>query len=121
MPTMALLIELGFKTNTDGFCYLRNAIIMKIEHPELRFIPIYSDVGRIYGQGANYQQVERVIRNAIGYACKRGNREKWDYFFPYRHLEKRGCPPDGAFIAQIACILEIWTVCAKEVSLDGAK
>lgn len=33
--TLALLIEMGFKTNTDGFCYLRNAILLKTEHPQM--------------------------------------------------------------------------------------
>lgn len=113
--TLALLIEMGFKTNTDGFCYLRNAILMKIEHPEARFVEIYSEVGKVYGCGATYKQVERTLRYTIEAAWKQRNTEKWNYFFTDAHLGKKGCPSDSVFISQIACIMELWRGCCKEV------
>ena len=69
--TLALLIELGFKTNTDGFCYLRNCIIMKTEHPEMRFQEIYTYVGQAFGSGATWKLVERSLRYAIESAWRR--------------------------------------------------
>jgi len=117
--TLALLIEMGFKTNVDGFCYLRHAILMKTEHPELRFMDIYMDVGKRYGAGASYKQVERTLRYAIESTYKRRKTEVWDYFFWEIHIGEKGCPSDSVFISQMACVMELWRGCCKEAGCDG--
>ena len=112
---LVLLIELGYMTNTDGFCYLRNCILMKTEHPEMRFQEIYTYVGRVFGAGASWKQVERTLRYSIESTWKRRDTEVWGYFFSDIHLGKKGCPTDSVFIAQMACIMELWRRCCEEV------
>lgn len=117
IATLALLIEMGFKTNTDGFCYLRSAILLKTEHPLMRFQELYMIVGKSYG--VTWKQVERTLRHAIGSAWKRRDPELWGLFFSEQHLDGSNHPTDSLFIAQMACVMELWQGCCKEVGCSG--
>ena len=60
--SLALLMELGFPENTEGFGYLRAAIIIRVGKAYLRFSTIYQKVAEMQGPGISDRQVEQDIR-----------------------------------------------------------
>ena len=112
---LAILIELGFSPQSDGFGYLRKAIYLKYRNPDLRFSLIYLMAGQLTDPVTGPRQVEEAIRGAISSAWKRHDEEEWSYFFPAGKGRGDKCPANGDFIARMACILELWNCCSKEV------
>ena len=67
------------------------------------------------------KQVDQAIRNAIEAAWEDRNRSKWDYFFPESELGEDTKPTNKDFIAEIACVMELWRKCRREVVRYGNK
>ena len=78
----AIMNELGIPAHTKGYRYLRDAIVMSTENPDL----IGQVTKVLYPSIANLHnttpvRVERVIRHAIEYCCMKGNQETVNSFF----------------------------------------
>ena len=112
---LAVLLELGLSTQSDGFHYLRSAIMLKYSNPNQRIIKIlYPAVGRCFDPEVGANQVEQAIRSTISTAWENRDEDTWEYFFPANGREAKK-PSNGEFISKIACILELWHGCCKEV------
>lgn len=112
---LAILLELGFSTQSDGFHYLRTGIMLKYSSPNQRIIKmLYPAIGRCYEPVVGANQVEQAIRSAISAAWDIRDEDTWNCFFPSVGREEKK-PSNGEFISRIACILELWHSCCKEV------
>lgn len=113
---LAILLELGLPTQSDGFHYLRTAIRLKYSNPNQRIIKmLYPAVGKCYEPEVGAPQVEQAIRSAISVAWEIRDEDTWECFFPVNGRKAKK-PSNGEFICKIACILELWHSCCKEVS-----
>lgn len=114
---LAILLELGFSTQSDGFYYLRAAILLKYRNQNQRIVKmLYPAVGKGYDPAVGSLQVEQAIRSAISAAWDTRDEEEWGCFFPGHKETKK--PSNGEFISRIACILELWHSCCKEVCYE---
>ena len=111
---LTVLIELGFHSHTDGFTYLRSAILIKAQNPGLRLTAVYQEILEISGDASSYGVVEQAILTAITSAWNERNAEVWEYFFSERRMGKRRKPSNKEFISQIACFMELWSSHCKE-------
>lgn len=112
---LVMLLELGLSTQSDGFHYLRAGIMLKYSNPNQRIIKtLYPAIGRIYEPEADHHQVEQAIRSAISSAWDMRDDDIWECFFPVNCRESRK-PSNSEFISKLACILELWHSCCKEV------
>lgn len=113
---LAVLIELEFQSSTDGFSYLRKAILLRYQNPERRLIEIYHQIVSDFDDEVTVNQIEQAILSAIDAAWRNRDTEKWDYFFSERRTGNRKRPGNKEFIAQIACFMELWFSHCQEVS-----
>lgn len=98
-----IFITVGIPAHIKGYQYLREAIKMTIDSPEI----INSITKRLYPEvaehfGTSPSKVERAIRHAIEVAWNRGKIENINTIFGvrvYNHNEK---PTNGEFIALVA-------------------
>ena len=112
---LAVLLELGLSAQSDGFHYLRTGIMLKYSNPNQRIIKmLYPAIGKCYEPEIGANQIEQAIRSAIGAAWEIRDEDTWECFFPSRGREAKK-PSNGEFICKIACILELWHSCCKEV------
>lgn len=112
---LIILLDLGFSVQCDGFIYLRLAIGIKHGCPQLRCQDIYDAVENSHIAPTSPAQIEQAIRSSIDTAWTGGPRERWDLLFP---AGKDGCgkkPSNFAFISRIACILELWSSCRRDL------
>ena len=115
---LAILLELGFSAQSDGFHYLRTGIMLKYSNPNQRIMKmLYPAIGRCYEPEAGAKQVEQAIRSAINAAWEDGDGDTWECFFPPNGRGARK-PSNGEFISKIACVLELWHSCGKEVCYE---
>lgn len=114
---LVILLELGFSTQSDGFYYLREAILLKYRNPSQRFAKVlYPAISGYHDPGIGSMQIEQAIRSAISSAWCIRDEEEWSYFFSVGKGMKK--PSNGEFISRIACILELWHRCYKEVCYE---
>lgn len=116
---LAILMDLGFPEYSDGFGYLRAAIIIRVGNAYLRFGTIYQQIARMQDPGTSEQLVEQGIRGVITEAWKYRDMEKWMIVFPPDGKGKLEKPSNGKVIAKFACLLELWQDCCEEVSYAG--
>ena len=115
---LVLLLDMGFTTHSDGFNFLRQAILLRYHNSGHRFTKaLYPEVGRKAIPEAGTDQVEQSIRNAITAAVGCGDEELWRCFFSDRNGNLIR-PSNAEFISRIACILELWHRCCKEVAYE---
>ena len=112
---LAILIDLGFSVQCDGFIHLRLAIGSKYACPQLRCQDIYEAVEKEHIAPTSPAQIEQAIRSAIDAAWATGPQEQWELLFPSGKSEKRKKPANFAFISRIACILELWSSCHRKI------
>ena len=99
----SIFLTIGIPAHIKGYQYLREAIKMTIDSPEI----INSITKRLYPEVAEHfntspSKVERAIRHAIEVAWNRGKIENINTLFGvrvYNHNEK---PTNGEFIALVA-------------------
>ena len=98
-----IFITVGIPAHIKGYQFLREAIKMAVENPEIiNSITkrLYPEVARVFDTSAS--KVERAIRHAIEVAWNRGKIENINSLFGikvYNHNEK---PTNGEFIALVA-------------------
>lgn len=117
--TLAILMDLGFPEYSDGFSYLRAAIIIRIGNSYLRFGAIYQRIAEMQGEGISDQQVEQDIRSLITEAWKYRDINRWMLIFPPDGRGKLERPTNGKVIARFAYLLELWRDCCEVVSYAG--
>ena len=115
---LAVLAELEFQAHKEGFPYLRKSIYLKTVHVELNLSAIYLEVIRAGGNVSGSRQIDRAICNCILNAWVGRNRKKWDLFFTGNE-DGDDRPSNYAFIARMACFMELWCSWCKEVSCAG--
>ena len=98
-----ILKELGIPAHIKGYHYVRTAIILAVEEPEVMNLvtkKVYPYVAKEYQTTPS--RTERAIRHAIEVAWRRGNPEILDKYFSYTVLDYKGKPTNSEFIALIA-------------------
>lgn len=110
---LAILLDLGFSVQCDGFSHLRRAISHKYAYPQCRCQDIYEAVSSSYNGSATYYQIEQAIRSAIDSAWNGDRQAQWSRVFPGGETSRRKRPANFEFISRIACILELWASCRK--------
>jgi two-component system response regulator (stage 0 sporulation protein A) len=98
-----IIHELGIPAHIKGYLYLRESILMVVDHVELLggvTKELYPMVAQRYNTTAS--RVERAIRHAIEVAWSRGNLEAIHRFFGYTVDYERGKPTNSEFIAMVA-------------------
>jgi two-component system response regulator (stage 0 sporulation protein A) len=98
-----MIHEIGVPAHIKGYQYLREAIMMSVEDPEM----ISSITKLLYPTIAKRFQttpsrVERAIRHAIEVAWSRGRMETLDALFGYTIDTGKGKPTNSEFIALIS-------------------
>ncbi len=95
--------ELGVPAHIKGYHYMRSAIMMVVEDPDLlNFITkqLYPDIAKKYSTTSS--RVERAIRHSIEVAWGRGRQEVINEVFGYTIHEGKGKPTNSEFIAMVA-------------------
>lgn len=98
-----ILHQIGVPAHIKGYHYLRDSIIMSVEHPEVINAvtkQLYPSVAKRYDTTSS--RVERAIRHAIEVAWDRGDVDVLNSYFGYTIHISRGKPTNSEFIAMIA-------------------
>ena len=98
-----IIIEIGVPAHVKGYCYLRTAIMLTAQRPDLIYAmtkELYPAVGDIYDTTS--QRVERAIRHAIELAWDNGDMEILSNYFSYRIRKSTDKPTNSEFIATIS-------------------
>ena len=98
-----IFITVGIPAHIKGYQYLREAIKMAIENPEI----INSITKKLYPAIAekfetSASKVERAIRHAIEVAWNRGKIENINSVFQIKVYDSNEKPTNGEFIALVA-------------------
>lgn len=95
------LHKIGISPNIKGFCYIREAILLVIENPEMLHsvtTSLYPTIAKTYK--CTPTNVERDIRYAINFAWDKGDTDIISSYFRYTKQNKK--PTNSQFIATIA-------------------
>lgn len=98
-----ILHQMGVPAHVKGYQYLRDAIILVTEDPNLmgavtkELYPMIADK-----HNTTASRVERAVRHAIELAWDRGNIDLMNRYFGYTINIERGKPTNSEFIAMIA-------------------
>ncbi len=98
-----ILHEIGVPAHIKGYHYLRDSIMMAVEHPEIINAvtkQLYPSVAKKYETTSS--RVERAIRHAIEVAWDRGDIDVLNSYFGYTIHNDRGKPTNSEFIAMIS-------------------
>lgn len=99
----ALLQELSIPAKLKGYEQCREAMILLVRNPGMSITKeLYPGVADAFGISA--VQVERSIRTAIATGFDRGDRQKWQIYFPADCTER---PSNGVFLTTIADLLRL--------------
>lgn len=103
MVVTEIIQSMNIPSHFKGFLYLRNAILMAIEEPEL----INNVTTKLYPMIAERykttkHRVERSMRFAIETAWNKGNLELLHSLFGYCVDDSKGKPTNASFIAKIS-------------------
>ena len=98
-----IMHELGVPAHIKGYQYLRDAIILSVNSPEMMNSVtkvLYPTVAKHFSTTSS--RVERAIRHAIEVAWDRGDIDVLSSYFGYTIQNSRGKPTNSEFIAMIA-------------------
>lgn len=98
-----IIHDVGVPAHIKGYQYLREAIIMSVNDPEmLNYITkiLYPTIAKTFQTTSS--RVERAIRHAIEVAWNRGKMDTIDELFGYTINAEKGKPTNSEFIALIA-------------------
>ena len=98
-----IIHQIGVPAHIKGYQYLRTAIIMTINNPDIINSVtkvLYPTVAKTYNTTSS--RVERAIRHAIEVAWDRGDLDVLNSFFGYTVQNSRGKPTNSEFIAMIS-------------------
>lgn len=110
------LKELGVSPALSGYHYLRYAIEVTMENPDIATRmtrELYPTVGRKFA--TTWKCVERCMRHAIEQGWHRGNYEQQYAIFGYSLSRDSCCPTNGEFISTVADYLLL-----KEEETNGS-
>ena len=99
----SIIHEVGVPAHIKGYQYVREAIMITVEEPELINAVtkrLYPDIAKANATTAS--RVERAIRHAIEVAWDRGDLETLQKFFGYTVSNAKGKPTNSEFIAMIS-------------------
>ncbi len=99
----SIILEVGIPAHVKGYQYVRRAILMAINDPDvINGVTkiIYPTIAKEFKTTPS--RVERAIRHAIEVAWDRGNVETLTSLFGYSVSGTRGKPTNSEFIAMIA-------------------
>jgi len=99
----SLFLTIGIPAHIKGYSFLREAVKMVIENPDVinRITKeLYPGIGKRFNTSAS--KVERAIRHAIEVAWSRGRIDTLNKAFGCRVATKEDKPTNGEFIAMIA-------------------
>ncbi|MBR2924312.1 MAG: sporulation transcription factor Spo0A [Clostridia bacterium] len=99
----SLFLTIGIPAHIKGYSYLRQAVKMVIERPDLMSRitkELYPGIAKHFGTSAS--KVERAIRHAIEVAWNRGRIETLNSAFGCRVCTPEDKPTNGEFIAMLA-------------------
>lgn len=99
----SLFLTIGIPAHIKGYSYLRQAVKMVVERPDLMSRitkELYPGIAKHFGTSAS--KVERAIRHAIEVAWNRGRIETLNTAFGCRVCTPEDKPTNGEFIAMIA-------------------
>lgn len=99
----SIIHDVGVPAHIKGYQYLREAIIMSVNHNEmLNSITkiLYPSIAKKFQTTSS--RVERAIRHAIEVAWNRGRMDTIDELFGYTINAEKGKPTNSEFIALIA-------------------
>lgn len=98
-----IFITVGIPAHIKGYQFLREAIKMAIDDPEIINSitkKLYPEVAKVFDTSAS--KVERAIRHAIEVAWNRGKIENINSLFGVRVYSHNEKPTNGEFIALVA-------------------
>ncbi len=98
-----IMHQIGVPAHIKGYQYLRYAIILSMESPDMISSVtkvLYPTVAKKFATTAS--RVERAIRHAIEVAWDRGDVDVLSSYFGYTIQSSRGKPTNSEFIAMIA-------------------
>ncbi len=98
-----ILHQIGVPAHIKGYQYVREAIILTIENPEmLNSVTkiLYPTVAKRFKSTSS--RVERAIRHAIEVAWDRGDVDVLNSYFGYTIQSQRGKPTNSEFVAMIS-------------------
>ena len=98
-----MIHEIGVPAHIKGYQYLREAIMMSVNEPDMLGSitkVLYPTIAKKYQTTPS--RVERAIRHAIEVAWNRGRMETLDNLFGYTINTGKGKPTNSEFIALIA-------------------
>lgn len=98
-----IMHELGVPAHIKGYQYLRYAIILSVNSPDMMNSVtkvLYPTVAKNFNTTSS--RVERAIRHAIEVAWDRGDIDVLSSYFGYTIQNTRGKPTNSEFIAMIA-------------------
>ena len=98
-----IMHQIGVPAHIKGYQYLRYAIILSIENPDMISSVtkvLYPEIAKKFSTTAS--RVERAIRHAIEVAWDRGDVDVLSSYFGYTIQSSRGKPTNSEFIAMIA-------------------
>ena len=98
-----LIREIGVPANLLGYEYLKTALQLCMEDPDMmhkRMMPFYADIAKRHN--TTWSKVERALRYAIGTAWSAPFGELIEKCFPCPGDYRTGMPPVGEFLAVVA-------------------
>ena len=116
---LAVLMDLGFQENLDGFAFTRRAIDIRMGDVLIRMGAIYLMIAEQCGMGPDTDPIDQNIRKSITGAWQAGRREKWMLVCPPEGKQTGKGPTNGRFISRVVCLMELWCSCSEEVSHAG--
>lgn len=103
-----ILRQIGVPAHIKGYYYLRTAIMMAVENPQMIDAVtkiLYPAIAKEYDTMPS--RVERAIRHAIEISWDRGDVDVINSYFGYTVNNQKGKPTNSEFIAMIADKLRI--------------
>lgn len=115
---LAILLDMGIPTNYIGFGYLLDAVLLRLENPELDLTnDIYNILAKNHSCGSD--TASSAIRGALKAAWMRCDHAGWYRYLPT--VPKDKTPTNAEVIAGLARIVELWQGCAKAYQRQLAK
>ncbi|MBO4938110.1 MAG: hypothetical protein J6C98_03800, partial [Oscillospiraceae bacterium] len=116
---IAVLVDLGFATNRDGFAYLVQAVMLFVGDPSLRATKdIYSLISGCAGAGDD-GLIENAIRCVIYEAWENRDESVWRIYFRSNQNGAVKKPTNTSFISQVGYFMILWQACCRKEARIG--
>lgn len=95
--------RIGMPTHLKGYYYVREAIVIVVNEPEMLeavMKELYPRIAKKFK--TTWNKVEKGIRSCIEVTWEKGNKKEIEELFQYTICNKKGKPTNSEFIALIA-------------------